>query len=109
MAEPPKTKRLRLEETRDQDLYFDDGSIVLSASDTDAGDLVMFRVHKSMLVKNSKVFKDMLSIPTPPEMESYDGLPVVHLHDDAKELKDFLGVLYDPWCVTYFLLIVANM
>lgn len=49
MAEPPKAKRVRLGEIRDQDLYFEDGSIVLSASDTD-GDLVMFRVHKSMLV-----------------------------------------------------------
>lgn len=49
----------------------------------------------------------MLSIPTPPEMEFYDGLPVVHLHDDVKELKEFLGVLYDPWCVTYFLLTIV--
>ena len=45
---------------------------------------------------------DTLSIPTPTAMESYDGLHVVRLHDDAKELKDFLSVLYDSWYAVSF-------
>jgi hypothetical protein len=95
MADGPPPKRSRPDETRDEDLYFEDGSIVLSAKDTD-GDLVYFRVHKSVLTKQSVIFKDMFSVPSPPEMEMYDDLPLVHLHDTSKELKQFLQAMYDP-------------
>jgi hypothetical protein len=92
---PPSLKRPRPDETHDEDLYFEDGSIVLSANDTD-GNLVYFRVHKSVLAKQSTVLKDMFSVPSPPQMELYDSLPLVHLHDNAKELKEFLQAMYDP-------------
>jgi len=94
MADGPPPKRSRPDETRDEDLYFEDGSIVLSAKDTD-GDLVYFRVHKSVLTKQSVIFKDMF-VPSPPEMEMYDDIPLVHLHDASKELKQFLQAMYDP-------------
>jgi len=92
---PPNVKRPRPNETRDEDFYFEDGSVILSARDAD-GDRVNFRVHKSVLAKQSSVFKDMFSIPSPAEVDTYDGLPLVHLHDEAKELKEFLRVMYDP-------------
>jgi hypothetical protein len=86
-------------ESRDQDLYFEDGNIIISANGA-SGDLVYFRVHKSLLSKQSSVFKDMFSLPSPSEVDIYDGLPLVHFHDDAKELKQFLQVIYDPRQVT---------
>jgi hypothetical protein len=92
----PPRKRSRSNDKRDEDLYFADGSVVLSVNDTD-DNLVYFRVHKSVLAKNSLVFEDMLTMPTPADHDSYDGLPLVHLHDDAKDLKEFLAMLYDPW------------
>jgi hypothetical protein len=93
-------KRRRPDESRDEDLYFEDGSVILSANSTD-GDLVYFRVHKSVLSKQSTVFKDMFSLPSPPEVDKYDSLPLVHVHDDAKELKQFLQAIYDPgWVIS---------
>ena len=89
-------KRPRTNDKRDEDLYFSDGSVILSAKDADQN-LLYFRVHKSVLAKNSLVFEDMLTMPTPADQDLYDGLPLVHLHDDANHLKEFLGMLYDPW------------
>ncbi|KAL0953853.1 hypothetical protein HGRIS_005029 [Hohenbuehelia grisea] len=37
----------------------------------------------------------MFSMPSPPEAEMYDGVPVVHLYDDAAELKAFFHVYYN--------------
>jgi hypothetical protein len=94
---PPK-KRPRTDK-RDPDLYFPDGSVVLSATakdPTESQNLVYFRVHKSVLAKHSLVFEDMLTIPTPADQELYDGVPLVHLHDDAGEVKEFIGMLYNP-------------
>jgi len=95
MDGPPNLKRLRPDETRDEDLYFEDGSVILSAKDTD-GNFVYFRIHKSVLAKQSSIFKDMFSLPPPADMDVYDGLPLVQVHDNSKELKEFLQVMYDP-------------
>jgi hypothetical protein len=86
---PPTMKRPRPNETRDEDFYFEDGSLILSAKNAD-GDLVYFRVHRSVLAKQSSVFKDMFSVPSPSEVDMYDGLPLVHVHDEAKEVKEFI-------------------
>src|ERR1700683_671700 len=92
----PPRKRSRTNDKRDEDLYFADGSVVLSAKDADEN-LVYFRVHKSVLARNSLVFEDMWTLRIPANHDSYDDLPLVHLHDDAKDLKEFLATLYDPW------------
>jgi len=91
----PPRKRSRTNDQQDEDFSFSDGSIVLSAKNADEN-LVYFRVHKSVLAKNSPVFEDMLTMPTPANQDSYDGLPLVHLHDDAKHLKEVLTIFYDP-------------
>lgn len=95
--ETANLKRRRPDESHDEDLYFEDGSVVISAADVDEN-LLYFRVHKSILSKQSAFFKDMFSLPTVPtsEEETYDGLPLVHVHDDAKEFKQFLQAIYDP-------------
>jgi len=100
MDGPSNLKRPRPDETRDEDLYFEDGSVILSAKDAD-GALVYFRIHKSVLERQSSVFKDMFSVPSPAETDLYDGLPLVHVHDDSKELKEFLQVMYDPGWVAF--------
>jgi len=38
----------------------------------------------------------MFNIPTPPDMDLYDGVPVVQLQDDPNDLKAFLTFLYEP-------------
>ena len=80
----------------DDDLCFEDGNLVVSANNRTNGDLVFFRVHKSILGKHSPVFKDMYSVPPPQDVDQHNGVPLVHVHDDANDLRHFLKAIYDP-------------
>ena len=70
-------------------LDISDGNLVIRSSD-----LVNFRVHKAVLAMASPFFKDLLSLPQPPDSESIDGLPVVQLTEDAELLHSLVSVLY---------------
>ena len=89
-------------------LYFEDGDLVIIAcTDPAAAKPVVFRVHAAILGRFSPVFAAMLSLPAPgvSGRELYDGVPLVHLSDDAKDMADFLEALYNPGCVsTVFIL-----
>jgi hypothetical protein len=76
-------------------LYLVDGNIVLIAPLT-TGQHQIFRVHQSILSKNSPVFRSMFMIPgvQDEEVEKYDGVPLVQLPDDAEEVESLLRVLY---------------
>ena len=87
------SERARHDEQCDKEFYFPDGNIILSARVKD-GTLVYFRVHKSVLSLHSPIFADMFAMPPPSVMDTYDGLPLVHLQDDADDLKAFLQALY---------------
>lgn len=87
------------------DLYFNDGNIVLLSSFTDQIP-VLFRVHKSVLAKQSPVFFDMFTLP---ENEpgsslgmdaSYQGAPFVSMPDDKDDLECFLKAIYQPLYVS---------
>ena len=57
--------------TREADLWYDDGDIVIQAETT------QFRVSKGVLASFSDIFKDMSSIPQPlSDEEVIDGCPV---------------------------------
>ncbi|KAL1938146.1 hypothetical protein VTO73DRAFT_11975 [Trametes versicolor] len=66
---------------RDEEFWYEDGSIILVARD------VEFRVFKGILAEHSPVFRDMFSLPQPPTTSSIsssseqDTCPVVHLLD----------------------------
>ena len=70
-----------------------DASIVVRSCDQ-----INFRVHKSVLTMSSPFFKDLLSLPQPPDAEIVDGLPVVALPEDADLLNSLISLLYptDP-------------
>ncbi|KIP05782.1 hypothetical protein PHLGIDRAFT_44007, partial [Phlebiopsis gigantea 11061_1 CR5-6] len=74
-------------------LYFAHGDLVLSA---DKGTTrVMFCVNKSTLAHYSPVFADMFGLPSKQDVnETYEGVPVVHLHDEYEDLETFLSALY---------------
>lgn len=75
-------------------LYFAHGDLVLSANK--GSTRVMFCVNKSILAHYSPVFADMLGLPPKQDVnETYEGLPVVHLHDDYEDLEAFLLALYN--------------
>ena len=73
-------------------LYFSDGNIVLTTAGG-TGEHILFRVHQSILAKNSPVFEHMLSSPGDAN-ETYDGVPLVKLSDSREELESLLGILY---------------
>jgi hypothetical protein len=80
--------------TRSEDIYLDDGNIVLVAQD------VAFRVHRSQLARHSEVFCDMLALAEQPtDAEAFDGCPVVRLSDMCKDVSELLRVLYDHMLV----------
>ncbi|KLO07722.1 hypothetical protein SCHPADRAFT_945014 [Schizopora paradoxa] len=70
-------------------IWFEDGSIVL------ATDVHLYRIHKSVLSKNSVVFRDMFDLPTIGERgetggavliaEEWEGLPLVKMVGDSDE------------------------
>ncbi|KAJ8516283.1 hypothetical protein ONZ45_g6359 [Pleurotus djamor] len=102
----PTAKRPRLSASEPTSLqhpqyYFKDGSIALSAhEDPDDEDsiLLIFRVHASILARESTVFADMIDLPTPSDnsQDMYDGVPLIHLHDKAEHVKGFLRAIYEP-------------
>ncbi|KLO07208.1 hypothetical protein SCHPADRAFT_658044 [Schizopora paradoxa] len=79
---------------RHDELWFSDGSIVL------ATDVHLYRVHKSMLAKYSKVLRDLFEIPTGDEdanTERWEDVPIVRMVGDSDEevrllLKSLYGV-----------------
>jgi len=70
-------------------LHVPDASLIIRSSD-----LVDFRVHKPVLAMSSPFFTDLLSLPQPPKSGSVDGLPVVHLPEDAELLNSLVSMLY---------------
>jgi hypothetical protein len=66
-----------------------DANVILRSSDK-----ANFRVHKSLLALSSPFFKDLLSLPQPPDDELVDGLPVITLSEDAGLLNILISLLY---------------
>ncbi|KAH7909596.1 hypothetical protein BJ138DRAFT_209656 [Hygrophoropsis aurantiaca] len=77
-----------------EDIWFDDGNIILHINNT------IFRVHKSVLVKHSSVWKTMASLP----QSGHSGarsISIVALHDDVQDMKELLMVFYNPLYFMY--------
>ncbi len=75
----------------------------------------LFLVHKSMLVLQSSVFRDMFALPAVEDLDAgadevvgltpelYEGLPMVSLVDEGKDVEHLLKAIYEPRYVTLFL------
>ncbi|KAJ7197729.1 hypothetical protein GGX14DRAFT_667399 [Mycena pura] len=74
---------------QNDDLWFSPELIILRAQNH------VFRIFVSILSAKSSVFADMFSFPSPPEVETIDGIQVVDLHDDPEELGAFLKAIFD--------------
>ncbi|KAF8167121.1 hypothetical protein B0H34DRAFT_645137 [Crassisporium funariophilum] len=77
--------------TRHKDLWFYDGSIVLSVESS------LFRVHQTVLALHSKFFERLFANPQPPECETIiDGCHVMPMQEDEKDVVDLLNAVYTP-------------
>ncbi|KAH7904822.1 hypothetical protein BJ138DRAFT_1119048 [Hygrophoropsis aurantiaca] len=75
-------------------LYFYDGNVALIAL-TATGEPLVFRVHKSILSKNSLVFANMF-LESRGDGETRDGVPVFRVPEDSGMMESLLNVLYHP-------------
>ncbi|KAH9018769.1 hypothetical protein EDB83DRAFT_2528332 [Lactarius deliciosus] len=57
-------------------------------------DLTTFLAHKSVLASSSWVFRDMFTLPWPPNNEMVNGLPVVDISEDAGLVRSLITMLY---------------
>lgn len=74
---------------RDGEFWYSDGNIILVARD------VEFRVYKGILAEHSPVFRDMFSLPLPPEEASGTGntpCDIVHVSDSPEDLRHVLRI-----------------
>ncbi|KAI0070333.1 hypothetical protein K474DRAFT_1608890 [Panus rudis PR-1116 ss-1] len=72
--------------------WLEDGNIILIAQNTS------FRVHRSVLSRQSDVFKDMFSVPgLEDHSEKMHDIPIVYLSDNASEVSVFLSAIYDGY------------
>ena len=55
--------------------------------------MVLFKVHRSVLASNSKIFTDMFSI-SDHGSESFDGIPLVHMPDPAEDIEVLIDTIY---------------
>lgn len=74
-------------------IWLDDGNILVVSEQGTA-----FRVLRSILSRDSDVFRDMFMIPQPEDAEKLDGSPVVHLSDTTRDLEHMLSALFDHGC-----------
>lgn len=78
------------ESTRVQDLWFDDGNLILKAENS------LFRIYSGFLAARSSVFRDMLAFPPPTEGNAtLEGCPVVFVYDAPIDLTHFLRAIFD--------------
>lgn len=106
MSEIAIDNQVKIEERRHPSLYFADGDIVISATSKEKTYAEFYRVDKVFLARHSAIFKDMFSIGSAEgssvdsnsnsEVQRYyDGVPRVHLYDDAEDVAGFIGALYN--------------
>ena len=74
---------------RDSELSFDDGNIVIVAEE------VAFRVHKSLLSRNSIVFRDLFLAQQTLLADPIDHCPSMRVSDTSFDLRELLRLVYD--------------
>lgn len=75
--------------TRSEDFWFDDGNVIIATKDSS------FRVHATILMLRSEVFKTLLSVPALAELsEKVEGCPVRRIDDPGDSFHDLLEVVY---------------
>ncbi|TRM63750.1 hypothetical protein BD626DRAFT_360137, partial [Schizophyllum amplum] len=77
--------------TRDPELWFGDGNLVIQVTPR------LFRLHRGVLAPSSKFFRDMMAFPRAAEEDTYDYVLLVVLRDDdARDAARFFKALYIP-------------
>ena len=76
----------RLATTRYEDLWFEDGNVILAVGDKE------FKLYRGPLMAHSLAFRDMLSLPQPESgpASADDACPVIRLDESVENLRHLL-------------------
>lgn len=80
-------------------LYLANGDVILQAKLLTASEgvkLQLYCVHKVVLGFHSAFFANLFADGSAPPEATYDGRPVVEMHDDANDLYHLLRFIYKP-------------
>ena len=90
-ASPPPDTR------RHEALYFDEGDVVLSVSQTQSIS-ILYRLDTAVLSRHSPVFAGMFSLPSTSGVnEEYEGVPLVRLSGDSPSgIEGLFKFMYNP-------------
>jgi len=83
---------------RSQDVWYDDGNVVIQAENT------AFKVFRGILASNSAVFADMFSVPQPTSVtgpDVYDSCPLIQIYDTPEDARHFLKAIHDAGSVSF--------
>ncbi len=81
------------------DLWFDDGNIIIRTILSDKKGYTACKLHKSILASHSNIFHNLFDGPQnvfEVASDRYDGVPVIDLPDSPSEVNHFLRALYFP-------------
>ena len=79
---------------RDPLLYLEDGDFVITATRATDTVVQVFRVDKVFLTRQSGIFREVLSLPAG-DTDKYEGVPRMHLPDDAANVRGLIQAMYD--------------
>lgn len=86
---------------RHETLWLSDGNVILATK------TLLFCVHKSVLAMRSSVFKDMFGLSSASDGDSEvigivpelcEGIPMVSLEDEGKDVEHLLKTIYEARC-----------
>lgn len=87
-ASSQKRRREDEELKRDQEVWLEDGNVVLACEST------VFRVHRGILAAHCELLKDMFAVYAPPEdEETYEGCPLIVMPDKVVDMRRLLKMI----------------
>ncbi|KIY72504.1 hypothetical protein CYLTODRAFT_388608 [Cylindrobasidium torrendii FP15055 ss-10] len=72
--------------------WMEDGNIVLLTEDNPP---TAFRVHRSVLARQSEIFQDMFNFPHSNDSNLFEGCPIIPMPDIPEDLSNLVRALYD--------------
>lgn len=94
-----------MKDIQDEEIWMQDGNIVVAAVDETKHERRLFKCHRGLLASRLPVLKEMFEADltsgsvTASASEHYEGTPIVRLYDEPDHIRQLLHVLYNPRCV----------
>lgn len=91
-----------LKDIEDEEIWMSDGNIIIAVVDEAQNERHLFKCHRSVLSSSLPVLKEMFEADqlsgasTTLASEHYEGIPIVRLFDEPQDVRQLLGIFYNP-------------